>query len=57
MHIMRAWYTDMGIHSAKPQSLFAKTASKSVNAATAKGQDMFADIPRTEQKEGEGAAL
>lgn len=53
---VRETRTNKGICSAKPQSLFAKTASKNVNAAAAKGQDMFADFPRTERKESEAAA-
>jgi hypothetical protein len=40
---------ELTLNRTKPQSLFAKTASKNVDAATANGQ-MFADItPRSEK--------
>jgi hypothetical protein len=40
---------ELTLHRTKPQSLFAKTASKNVDAAAANGQ-MFADItPRSEK--------
>ncbi|KAF2418920.1 hypothetical protein EJ08DRAFT_48109 [Tothia fuscella] len=42
-----AAFKNKHIKAARPQSLFAKTASKNVDAATARNNtDLFADIPR-----------